>query len=74
MPVRSYAAKLVLVAILLYAVCHEGYAHDQSALCVIDPFMTPAFLGFEYWSEVGIALATFASGLIIAAVRIGRDN
>jgi hypothetical protein len=69
---------LLLVAPCLYCVsyaaCSEGAAHDQSGLCVIDPFMRPPFLGFEHWSEVGIALGVGATGLLLAAVMLRRNN
>ena len=57
-----------------YAACREDSAHDQSGLCVIDPFMPPPFLGFEYWSEAGIALAVAATGLVVAGVIFWRNN
>lgn len=69
---------LLLVAglafVASYTACQEGYAHDQSGFCVIDPFMPPAFLGFEHWSAVGTALTILASGLVIAAVMIVKAD
>jgi hypothetical protein len=41
---------------------------------VFDPFMPPPFLGFEYWSELGIGLAAAATGLVIAAVLFLRNS
>ena len=76
-PVRSVTI-LLLVAACLYLVsypaCQEGSAHDQSGLCVIDPFMPPPFLGFEYWSEVGIGLGGVATALLIAAMKFWRSS
>jgi hypothetical protein len=75
----SAVKKLLLLgiccSIAACAACQEGVAHDQSGLCVIDFNMPPPFLGFEYWSQVGIALGTLASGLIIAAGMLAaRDD
>ncbi len=41
---------------------------------MITPFMPPPFLGFEYWSEVGIALGVLASGLVVAALMLARRD
>lgn len=57
-----------------YAACSEGDAHDQSGLCVIDPWMPQPFLGFDYWSQVGIALGVGATGLLVASVMLQRNN
>jgi hypothetical protein len=69
---------LFLVAVCLYLVsypaCREGDAHDQSGFCVIDPFMPPPYLGFEYWSQVGLTLGVVATGLLIAAVMLWRNS
>lgn len=46
----------ILTAIASYAACSEGVEHDQSG-CVIDLSLRPPFFGFEYWQQVGIALA-----------------
>jgi hypothetical protein len=68
----------LLLAALLFiaslAACSEGADHDQSNLCVIDPFMPPPFLGFEYWGTVGITLATVASGLVLAILLMREDR
>jgi hypothetical protein len=73
-----YVRRLLLVAVCAitasYASCHEGETHDQSGLCVIDPFMPPPFLEFEYWSSVGIALGVLAGGLICAAIMIAKND
>jgi len=73
-----HVRRLLLVAVCAfaasYAACHEGQAHEQSGFCVIDPFMPPPFLEFEYWSSVGIALGVLACGLICAAVMIARTD
>jgi hypothetical protein len=70
--------RLVLIAacssIASFVSCQEGDAHDQSGLCVIDPFMPPPFLGFEYWSTVGIVLGVLACGLLHAAIMIARED
>jgi hypothetical protein len=60
--------------LVAYSAGREGYAHDQSGLCVIDLSMPPPFLGFEYWSQVGIALAVVATGMVIAVVILWRNN
>ena len=57
-----------------FVTCQEGYEHDQSGLCEIDPFMPPPFLGFESWSSVGIVLAVLACGLFLGAIMIAREN
>ena len=66
--------RLLLLAGLLFiasfAACREGISHDQSGFCVIDPFMPPPFLGFEHWQGVGIVLATAASGVMLAVLRL----
>ena len=36
--------------------------------------LPPPYLGFEYWSEVGLALGVVATGLLIAAVMHWRNN
>ena len=64
------AAGLYLVS---YPACREGNAHDQSGFCVIRE-LPPPYLGFEYWSEVGLALGVVATGLLIAAVMHWRNN
>ena len=68
---------LFLVAACLYLVsypaCREGHAHDQSGFCVIRE-LPPPYLGFEYWSEVGLVVSVMATGLLIAAVTLWRDN
>jgi len=78
MKVNRGVTVLFLVAACLYlvsyAACGEGEAHDQSGLCVVDPSMPPPFLGFEYWSQVGIALGVGATGLLVAGVMLRRNN
>ena len=70
-------ARLLILALLLFiasfAACAEGISHDQSGSCVLDPFMPPPFLGYEHWQAVGIALATAASGLILAILRLREE-
>jgi hypothetical protein len=42
-----------------------------------DPFMPPPFLGFEYWTEVGVMLGVLATGLFAAvfvSVRNSSDD
>ena len=56
------------------AACKEGIAHDRAGLCVIDPFMPPAFLGFAYWEQVGIGFAVVAAGVLIAAGMLVRHK
>jgi hypothetical protein len=77
MRVRPVILKLLIVAAVSYVgsyvACQEGYAHDQSGLCVIDPFLPPPFLGFEYWGQVGIALAVAASGIVVAIFKMSKD-
>jgi hypothetical protein len=77
MRVRPAIVKLLIVAAVSYVgsylACQEGSAHDQSDFCVIDPFLPPPFLGFEYWSQVGIALAVAASGIVVAIFKVSRD-
>jgi hypothetical protein len=41
---------------------------------MIDPFMPPPFLGFAYWSTVGIVLGVLACGLLQAAIMIARED
>jgi len=75
---RRVVTNLFIIAVGLFLVaffaCREGSVHDQSGFCVIDPFMPPPFLGFEYWSQVGITLAVAATGMIIAALLYLRNN
>lgn len=69
---------LLLTAVLLFITshiaCEEGLSHDQSGYCVIDPFMPPAFPGFEHWFTVGIALAAVASSLVVAAIMLTKAD
>ena len=48
--------------------------HDHSGLCVIDPFMPPPFLRWEYWIQFGITLSVAATGLLIAAFLYWRND
>jgi len=63
-----------LCGIAAIAACEEGAAHDQSGSCVIDPYMPPPFLGFEYWEQVGIALSVLAAGVIIAVRMLTKSD
>jgi len=71
-------ARLLLSGAAFYLIsipaCQEGFAHDQSGLCMIDESMPPPFLGFEYWTQTGLFLALFGSGLIVAAYLLWRHN
>jgi hypothetical protein len=67
----SIAGGLFLIS---YSACQEGFEHDQSGSCVIDPFMPPPFLGWEYWSQFGITLGVAATGLLIAAFMYWRND
>ena len=60
--------------VVSHAACEEGLEHEQSGQCVIDPFMAPAFLGFEYWKTVGITLGVVASGLVVASIMLARAD
>jgi hypothetical protein len=65
----------VFFGITSYKACQEGEAHDQSGLCMIDIHLPPPFLGFEYWTTVGIALGALTAGTIIAAGMLAtRDD
>ena len=63
-----------LLFLISFHACREGAAHDQSGLCMPDPFMPPPFLGFEYWSEVGIMLGVCAAGLFVAVFLSVRNS
>jgi len=71
-------ARLLLGGAAFYLIaipaCNEGISHDQSGFCVIDPFMPPPFLGFEYWTETGLMLAVFATGIVVAAFLFWRND
>ena len=67
----SIAGCLFLIA---YSACQEGFEHDQSGLCVIDSFMPPPFLGWEYWIQFGITLSVAGTGLLIAAFLHWRND
>jgi hypothetical protein len=67
----SIAGALFLIS---FPACQEGLEHDQSGFCVIDPFMPPPFLGWEYWTQLGITLTVAAGGFLIAAVLYWRNN
>lgn len=42
---------------------------------MINIDLPPPALGFEYWTQVGIALAIVGSGLAVAAgMLVGRDD
>ena len=78
MRIRRCITLLLAAALPLYAVSffawQEGNAHDQSGFCVIDLSMPPPFIGFEHWSQVGIALAVLATGISAAAFLIWRND
>jgi hypothetical protein len=67
----SIAGGLLLIS---YPACQEGLEHDQSGLCVIDPFMPPPFLGWEYWYQFGLVVTVAAAGLGFAALLYWRNN
>jgi|GEM_PF-3134875 len=52
-----------------YQACKEGVAHDRYSGCVVnfdESFpLIPPFLGFEYWTTVGIALALLGIGMSV---------
>lgn len=73
-PVRVILLTATFLFVVSHAACEEGFEHDQSGLCVIDPFMAPAFLGFEHWSTVGIAMGVVASGLVVASIKLARAD
>ena len=73
-PVRVMLLTATILFVVSHAACEEGSEHDQSGLCVIDPFMAPAFLGFEYWSTVGITLGVVASGLVLASIMLASAD
>lgn len=77
-PVRVRLLTATFLFVVSHAACEEGFEHDQSRLCVInfsvDAFMEPAFLGFEYWSTMGITLGVVASGLVIAAIMLAKAD
>ena len=72
--VKALLSAAVLLFVISHVACEEGGEHDQSGFCVIDPFMAPAFLGFEHWKTVGITLGVVASGLVIAAIMLDRAD
>jgi hypothetical protein len=53
--------------LLSYQACKEGAAHDYRG-CVFDVTVPPPFLGFEYWTSVGIALAFSGVGVLIGTI------
>ena len=73
-PVKIMLLAATLLFVVSHAACEEGLEHDQSGLCMIDPSMTPAFLGFEHWSTVGITLGIVASGLVLASIMLARAD
>jgi hypothetical protein len=56
-----------------YHACKEGAAHDRYTGCVISFDETfpppPPFLGFEYWTSVGVALALFGIGVLVGTIQ-----
>lgn len=78
MQLRGRIVILLLCSAFLFPIsflaCREGVAHDQTGLCELDISAPPPFLGFEYWTEVGVILGVLATGLVVAVFVTARNS